>query len=181
MPMCFATFAEIWAICAFQDRCWSRITCAPRNFTDLDWGMDVFSISIRGVGSGTNFLWKQSNINVVLLGFRDSRLALNQSFISGSSVFMIWNNLSQEPLEAKTSESFAKPVDTTKWRIDEALGRSLINRRNKRGPSIEPWGIPCSKVRKQQVRCNGKLSGFHYWAWSSSRFYTRPSPIPVIY
>ena len=29
--------------------------------------MDEFSISIKGVGSGTNFLWEQNSINVVLL------------------------------------------------------------------------------------------------------------------
>src|SRR6218665_1365531 len=87
--------------------------------------MDVFSINIKGVGSGTNFLWDRNSINVVLLVFKDSRLAWNQSFISGSSVF-----ISLRPLRSLDRHDLYVPRARTSMAQTRAfaiIGPSLWN------------------------------------------------------
>ena len=42
---------------------------------------------------------------------------------------------------------FSKLVSSTKWYVKEFFiesFRSLMYRRNRRGPRTEPWGTPCS-------------------------------------
>src|SRR6218665_2350085 len=101
--------------------------------------MSIPSISNRSDLVGRIFLWEVKRIKKLLVKFKESLFALNQSFTRGSSEFIIWNRFSWDLWEIKTFESSA---NNSKCIDNETLGRSFINNRNNSGPKMQPWGTP---------------------------------------
>src|ERR1043165_6093566 len=89
------------------------------------------SINSGGVCVGGIFLWELNRIKDVLLKFRESLFALNQSPTRGSSRFISWNRFSWDLCEIKTFESSA---NNSKCNKEETWGRSFIYSKNNSGP-----------------------------------------------
>lgn len=71
--------------------------------------------------------------------FRDSLFSLNQFDILVNSL-LINNSSAMGSLCEKII--FVSSAKIIKWEVSEHLGRSLIYKRNKRGPRIDPCGTP---------------------------------------
>ena len=91
-----------------------------------------------------NFCLDPININSVFVMLRVNLLARSQRFIFDKSWF---KEASMEKMSLSAYVRWVSSAYILGWELDKQLGKSLIYKRNSKGPSIVPWRIPQVNVQ----------------------------------
>ena len=85
-----------------------------------------------------------SSLPLFIHGYRVILLAISQRFIFNKSRF---KETSMEQMSLTAHVRWISSGNISVCEFDRQLGKSLIYKRNNKGPSIVPWGIPQVRVQ----------------------------------